>query len=486
MDGADTGRATTVADRVARRVVVLGSLGALTFLMLWLAAKPVSDPDTWWHLRLGQDLSASGLRWGSVPHNWSPFATAEWVPHCPLADIFLARFEDWFGLPGIAWLYGCVLLGTLGAVYLCCRSVSSDLPAVFATAMMLAGASGSFSPRPQMLSFVLLAVVVCVWLRTEKDLTPRWWLIPLTWFWAMCHGYWFIGVLVGLTFAGGMALQARFAGGRLITRESSKLLAVPLLSMCSAMLTPVGPELALDPARVNERGQFVQEGMRTAFDRAQPWLVLTMIVTVALVWSVTRREVSLARVGLLVMSMGWLLITERTVAVAAILTAPLLASALQTLIGERSVQAPWATKRGLLAFAAFGGLGLSILALIVPHTSDTPGDVPTAFDSRLRDLPLHSVILNEYTIGGWLAWQYPHLDVVVDPLCDAYPVEHLRNVVDAMKARGQWREFVAATDADLAVLESDTPIVGALKDAHWVVEANDGPFVLMTPPDVGR
>jgi hypothetical protein len=470
-----------VVDKLVRRVPVLTALGVMAVAMLWIAARPVADPDIWWHLRLGQELSASGLRWSSVQH-WSPFATEDWDPSAPLTDIVLFRVENWFGLPGIAWLFGLSLLAMLGTAYLCCRCVASDLPAVLATAVMVAGASGSLTARPQMVSFVLLPVVVCAWLRTERDLRPRWWLVPLTWAWAMCHGYWFIGVLVGVIFAGGMSLQARFAGGRLIARESAGLLAIPLLSICSAMLTPVGPGLALAPSRVSERGQFVQEGMRTAFDRAQPWVVLAMILTVALVWSLTRRDVSVARLGLVVMSTGWLLITERTVAVAAILMAPLVASALEALIAERSADFPWATKRGLLSFAGFAGLGLSILALVVPHTANKPGDVPTGFDSRLRDQRQHSVVLNEYTLGGWLAWQYPHLDVVVDPLADAYSVDYLRNYGETLDARGQWREFVAGTDADLAVLKSGDPISSALEDADWKVEATDGPFVLMTPP----
>lgn len=481
MDEVETGRTTTVADRVVRRAVVLAVLGVAGVFMLKVASAPISDPDTWWNMRLGQDLSATGLQWTSVQH-WSPFATADWAPHSGLSDIFLAQFDEWFGLPGIAWLYGVALLAMLGAGYLCCRCVASDLPAAFATSFLLLGASGSLSARPQMVSFVLLPVVVCVWLRTEKDRVPRWWLIPLTWVWAMCHGYWFIGVLVGLTFAGGMALQDRFSGRRLITRESARWLAVPLLSLCAAMLTPVGPELALGPARVNERGALVEEGRRTAFDRAQPWLVVLMILIVVLVWIARRHEASIARLGLLVMAGGWLVITERTVAVAAVLMAPLLASALQELIANQDVRGPWATKRGVLSFVGLSAVGLGVLALVVPHTADEAGDVPTAFESVLDAQPEHSVILNDYSVGGWLAWQFPHLDVVVDPLCDAYSVTYLEKYIDTVHVRGDWREFVATVDPDLAVLHSDEPLARALKADAWHVEATDGPFVLMTPP----
>lgn len=469
-----------MVDKLVRRVPVL-ALGVVAVVLLRLASRPVEDPDTWWHMRLGEDLSERGLRWASVPH-WSPFANAEWVPNCPLADIVLNQFEEWFGLPGIAWLFGAVLMATLVAAYLCCRILASELPAVLATALLVAGVSGSLTPRPQALSFVLLVLVMGAWLRTEKDGVPRWWLVPLTWVWAMCHGYWIVGVLVGLTFAAGMALHARFAGGRLLSRKSLKLLAVPVLSLVAAMLTPVGPQLALSPFRVSERNQFVEEAQRTAFDRIQPFVVLGMIAVVAVLWLVTRRNASIARIGIVVMSAGWLLITERTVAVAAILTAPLLAGALQSLLHKGSADVPPETRRGKLALTGIAGLGLCVLAFIVPKTADSAGAVPTGFDSVLRDQPSNSVVLNDYVIGGWLAWEYPQLDVVVDPLCDAYTVDYLRDYGELVGARGDWREFLANADPDLAVLVAQDPIVDALEDIGWTVKDTDAQYVLMLPP----
>jgi hypothetical protein len=181
------------------------------------------------------------------------------------------------------------------------------------------------------------------------------------------------------------------------------------------------------------------------------------------------------------MSVGWLLIAERTVAVAAILVGPLLASAIQSLISERSTD-PWVTKRGILAFMGAAGLGLGVLALVVPQTADAPDDVPTGFDARLDSQPQDVVVLNEYTVGGWLAWQYPQIDVAIDPLADAYSVDYLRDYRDMLRAEGDWAQFVEDTDPDLAVLREADPITPALTDAGWKIEATDGAFVLMTPP----
>ena len=54
---------------------------------------------------------------------------------------------------------------------------------------------------------MLLAVVLAAWLQTDRDLKPRWWLIPLTFVWSLCHGFWFIGAAYGFLFVVGIALE---------------------------------------------------------------------------------------------------------------------------------------------------------------------------------------------------------------------------------------------------------------------------------------
>ena len=63
--------------------------------------------------------------------------------------------------------------------------------------------------RPQMLSFLLVAVTAAAWLRTREDGRLRWWLVPLTWVWAMLHGMWPIGIVIGVVAVVGLALDRR-------------------------------------------------------------------------------------------------------------------------------------------------------------------------------------------------------------------------------------------------------------------------------------
>ena len=57
------------------RVVRWAPLALVCAVLAWmadLAAAPITDPDAWWHLRLGNDLIAQ--RSLSAPAHWSSFA----------------------------------------------------------------------------------------------------------------------------------------------------------------------------------------------------------------------------------------------------------------------------------------------------------------------------------------------------------------------------------------------------------------------------
>ena len=79
-------------DRIFLAVVFLGLFG--------MAARNVSDPDVWWHLKAGQYISEHR----SVPHN-DPFsytrAGQPWVAHEWLTELFLYQLERMAGFGGL-------------------------------------------------------------------------------------------------------------------------------------------------------------------------------------------------------------------------------------------------------------------------------------------------------------------------------------------------------------------------------------------------
>src|SRR3954454_920159 len=219
-------------DRLVRWLPVALVCGVIA-MVARRAVAPIRDPDDWWHLRLGNDLISQ--RSLSTPDHWSSFATVSWVPTEPLPEVVAAYVQRGFGYAGVAWLFGLGAVLVVLAVQVTNRREAAPLPATVATVLFLLPAYGSVTPRPQLVSFVLLSVTLAAWLQTDRDLRPRWWLVPLTFVWSLCHGFWFIGAAYGFLFLAGIALSRRAD-----LRTLARLAAVPVASFAVVLLNPTG------------------------------------------------------------------------------------------------------------------------------------------------------------------------------------------------------------------------------------------------------
>ncbi len=460
-----------------RRVLDHAPLAVLLLLMLLvteIASRPLSNGDTWFHLRVGRAL------WGpwslSDPGQPTRFATSSWVPTQWSTEMLMAKVDDWFGLPGVAWMYGVVYLAFLLAVYVVCRRGSGPLAAAVAAGSTLFAASTTMSARPQVVSLVLLAVTVGAWLATERDGRPRWWLVPMTWVWATAHGLWSMGVLLSLVCWLGLVLDGRARG-----RRAWRLLAVPVASLVAALLTPVGPRLVTSQLAVSERTPMIAEWGATSF-RTLPALVTAVMVAVVLVLWLRGGRVAWTPLLVLGLACGWALLVTRLVAPAAVVVAPLLARAVSDAYARTGRRRPTLPgERPAVAVAAAGCL--VGLALAVPHTAAVAAGVPTGFGSRLAALPSGSAVLVQDSTGAWVEWRFPGLNPVIDGLLDAYPVGYIRDFDAFRHAEPGWQRFVSGSGAHVGVLLRGSPATTALEEVlHWRPVQADGPWVYLVAP----
>ena len=453
-------------------------------LLGWVAARaarPLDDPDDWWHLRLGNDLIDQHSL--ATPDHWSVFATVSWVPTEPLPEIVSAYVERWLGLAGLAVLFAVAATVVVLVVYLSCRRVAAPLPASVATILTVLAVSASLTARPQLVSFVLLPVVVTAWLRTEQDHRTRWWLVPLVWLWSLCHGFWFIGAGYGLLFVVGFALSRTMPRPALLRQA-----AVAVGSFAVVALNPVGIGVLEAPLRVNDTARYIQEWNRT--DLASPAALgaIAMVVVTACVWAVTRRDVTWPRVLVLVSALLATWYAGRTVAVAGLVVCPLFAAALDRLVraevGSATVASstPGPRRPELLLLAAAGAVACLAVAVAAPHTSDRPGDVPTALDGRLDDLPAGTRVFNAYELGGWIAWRHPDLEQYIDGLITPYSEEHARDYTIAESTAPGWYDVVRESGARVALLGQNSALAAGLVDHGWVAEGTGNGYVLLAPP----
>jgi hypothetical protein len=466
-----------MADRVVRWLPLAFVCGALAW-MTGLAAAPIHDPDAWWHLRLGNDLIAQQSL--SAPDHWSSFATIPWVPTEPLPEVVSAYVDRWTGLPGLAVVFGVSLFLFVVTVQLTNRREGALLPASIATVLAVPAATLSLTPRPQLISFVLLPIVLAAWLQTERDLKARWWLVPLTWLWSLCHGFWIFGPAFGFLFVVGIALSRR-ADLRTLVR----LAAVAIASLAVVALNPVGLGVLEAPFVVRGIAPYVSEWQRTDLLTAAPLVAAVMIVATAVIWAVTRQGVTWSRLFMLAVAVVLLWYAARLVVVSALVVAPLFAQALDVVVARSGSSTDPARRIGrveLGTLAVCAVVCTAVLAIAAPHTSDTPGHVPLSLDPALDRLPAGTPVFNAYVLGGWLTWRHPDLDQYVDGLATPYSEAHVRDYVRADATDPGWYRVVLDSRAPVALVDTGGLLATALEKKGWTSEGTSHGYVLLQRP----
>jgi hypothetical protein len=446
-------------------------LFAIPLLLLRAALRPVSDPDTFWHIRAGEYLASTGRFSGPEP--WSAFSSNLWALHEWLPQ--LGYFATWraAGLPGVAALNAVTISAFFVLLYGLCRHVSGLLPALLAASVAWIGASGSLSPRPQMVTFALIGVWTTAWLLTANDHKPRWWLIPLTWVWACSHGMWFVGVVISGCALVGMALERSIDW-----RQIGRLALIPLLSLGAAACTPLGPALFLAPLHVGDYTKYVSEWAPPSIREYNVAVTLLMAVICAVLWARSSRRVPWPQLALLVTALGWTLLYARTVAVGAVMLAPLLAITLAAYVPKRLIN----RKLEVTGLAA-SLTGAVLLALaMAPAVAQHPGRVPDSFSGRVSALPSGAVVYNDYELGGWLLLSHRHVRTVIDPRTEVFSVDYVDEYMASLRAAPGWRTTVASSGASVAILPTTSPLAGELVHAGWQDVQQEKGYSYLTRP----
>jgi hypothetical protein len=459
-------RARAIAPRVAPvlvLVVVLTSLVVNTAL-------PLTNTDTYFHLRFGQEF----LGGWSLRHRGSvgTVATGRWVATQWRRGIVMARTEQWFGLAGLAWLSGLMEIGLFAALYVAARDRANPFVAISLTGLALFAMQTGLSMRPQVLSYLLVAVVTSAWLRTRHDGRIRWWLVAVTWLWGMLHGMWPTALVIGFVAVVGLALDR--APRRLVLRA----LAVPLASASAAALTPVGPALYTAVLAVGSRSSFFVEWNPPDYTTSSTLtLGLLLAVTATAMWK--RAHNSWTEILLVVLAGGFAVYSLRTVPVAAAMFAPLAAGPVQDLLARRTP-----VSRGERVVVAAGSLlALAALAVAVPHTADAPPSQPAWLDPAMDRLPPGTKVLDDWSWGGYYMWRYPQLDLLMHGYGDTFTTAELTRNNGMLALDPGWDQALRATGARVAVIRSYSRLAYALTTQEdWrVVHTSDSVEMLRAP-----
>ncbi len=461
---------------------------AILFIMLFaLAARVPLDSDTWWHIRSGETI----VETGHIPHT-DPFSHTrfghEWIDHSWGSQVVLYEAYELFGgssAPGDPGNIGLALvtaaLATVGMalVYLMCDG--NTYLRAFAVVLGASAAAVFWSPRPQMFSFALSALVLYLLHLYKRRRIDRLWLIPpVMALWSNLHG----GFAIGFIFVAG-ALAGEVLGNLFNAEDESvvrwarlrKLALVAGLSIPAIALNPYGVTMLGYPLRTVRIGvlqDYIQEWASPDFHQLQflPFAMLLLGVLAALGLSTRRIDwtdlVLVAGTGLMALTSG------RNIPVFVIAATPVLTRAVNAWLAERGWQiVPIRRVRGarlvlnwaLLALITLGALGKIIVELNGSAVRKAQAaSLPVEAAAFLNVSPPDGAMFNSYNWGGYLMFAAPEVPVYVDGRTDLYDDAFLRDYLKITFLKDEWTGKLRAQDIGFVVIEADSVLASGLRD----------------------
>lgn len=393
-------------------------LGLFLFLGLFNGSglPLLGDPDTHWHIAVGNWMIARGTVPVADPFSFTflgePWIAKEWLSQLLMAGAF--KLGGWGGVSALAAAALAMSFGLLMRLVL--RDLRPMPAAVFTIAAIVMTAP-HFVARPHVLAFPFMLLWVAGLVRAvEERRAPEPLLLLAMLLWANLQG----GFTLGLLLAGAFAVEA-VVGARDATERKALLAGwakFGLGSLLVAFLTPYGPESILVTFRIFGLGDALSSisEWRSPDFHKQP--VQELVLLIALYAALSRGlKLPLLRLlivlGLLHLYLQHARHAELLAMLAPLAIAPLLARQWPSLrpdpaAGQGSSLSEQAASlvkpAGIAALVVAVACCLVFTAFVVRHAAITPPPLtmPSAAMAYAKQAGLTGRVFNHYNFGGYL------------------------------------------------------------------------------------
>ncbi|MCZ7544119.1 MAG: hypothetical protein M5R40_11580 [Anaerolineae bacterium] len=394
------------------------------------------------------------------------------------------------GDAGVALFTALVATAGMGFVYAMCAG--SVYVRAFSVALGAAAAAVFWSARPQMLSFLLSAVVLYLLYLHKRAGRDRLLLIPLVMLlWVNLHGGFAIGFILLLGAIAGEALGnlLRWGDAEHVVSWAGvrRLVLVTALSAAAVCVNPYGPQMLAYPFRTVGIGalqDFIQEWASPNFHARQMWPFAFLLLAVYAAAGLSRRRLDWTDLVLTAGTAFLALTAARNIAVFAVVATPVLTRHVDAILDERGWQVrPQAAARGAMRWVNLALLVLILLGAALKVTGElAPRAVKQAQEAAL---PVRAAawlsaarpegkMFNSYNWGGYLMFAVPDYPVYVDGRTDLYDDAFLRVFLNTWRGLPGWEETLKAYDIGFVVIESGGLMANAMRhDAGWAVAYED-------------
>ena len=473
-------------------------------LIFAAAARPITDPDFWWHLRTGQYI----LETRSIPHTdifSSVKLGSEWVTHEWLSEVLMYWIFQASSYAGLIAFFAFVVALSFFVTYQRCEIRAPDA-FVSGLALLLGTAATipTWGVRPQMFSILFAAVFLWVLDQYQQNRKSRiiWWLIAVTVLWVNMHAGFPVGlVLILLTIVGIALDEYILQKGSInqIWQRTRVLFLVWLLSLVAVSLNPNGLRIYSYPfetLRSRSMMQYIHEWRPPDFQDPMFLGLIVFIVVILCTLAVSRKRALPSELVILSATAAATLRSARNVPFFALVATPILASHLLTRLaayttGGRSMSRD-SLQLGSYRRVAIGALLLVVAPLLAAalriqnSTRIQPvvetRQFPSAAVEFMRSTNLPQPIFNEYDWGGYLIWKlYPRYRVFIDGRADVYGdqlIEEFFRIHDGTK---DWRNLLDHYGIQAVIVSPDAAIASLLReDKGWRNVFEDGQTAIFT------
>ncbi len=459
-----------------------------------MAARNVTDPDVWWHLKTGEYIAEHQ----SVPHA-DPFsytrAGQPWVAHEWLTELLLYELGRSAGFAGLIIVFAAVLCAAFFLLYLRCGST----PYVAGVATLFAAWATMpvWGVRPQVLSLLLSSLWLLILERSERNPKILWWTLPLTLLWVNLHA----------GFALGLALSVLFLTGDLVDRvlgrsrqNVSHLRTAALVLLLDVLIVPLNPNgfrmysYPVETLRSAAMQNFIVEWASPNFHHPEYWpFLLIVICTFAvLIWS--RRPARPRDVLLLLVGLYAGLGSIRMMPLFVLIAIPIICKRVGGFSTSHSQPArpkpawtPFLNGAIVLAIAAFAGA--HTVHVIQRQPQEEMEHFPARAVALLQTHPPSTPIFNHYDWGGYLIWKlYPATRVFIDGRADLYGAKLqganlLDQFADTYQFKGPVQQTLQQWKIGLVLVPAGSALaIGLRSSAGWTVAYEDSQAVILTAP----
>src|SRR5262245_38152701 len=390
------------------------ALGVVLFAWLPNARNLLADPDTHWHITVGNWILAHGavptVDFFSYTFTGQPWIAKEW-----LSQVVMAAAYDLGGWGTLVILFAVTISFSFALMMRLLLRDIRPLAALLITGGAMVMTMPHMLARPHVLAFPIMLIWVAGLVRAvEERRAPRPLLLLAMLVWANLHG----GFTFGLLLAGAFALEALFSAAD--STERKRLFVAwakfGIAAVLVACITPYGPESMMVTSRIFRLGEalpLISEWQSPNFQNL-PQLELMLMIALYMCLSRGLKLPTmrlLIVLGLLHMFLQYVRSVELFAMLAPLVVAPVMARQWPSLRpgSEPPGRAPLVQK-----LSAMGGpAGRNAVALFVLLGAVYAGGqlrfggirspdelLPTAALDFIREANLQGNVLNHYGFGG--------------------------------------------------------------------------------------